>query len=130
MSIFDVSDPSDPTRIDQITLDEGSSSEIEYDHHAFLYWEPSGLVMVPVQQWWWDENSESAFFGAIGLAVEEDGHLSEVRRISHPDACGPPPAFAEKNKPQDRTCSKIRPGGDIQFDGHRAAGRSRSASNI
>ena len=84
VSIFDVSDPSDPIRIDQITLDKGSSSEIEYDHHAFLYWEPSGLVMVPVQQWWWDETSESAFFGAIGLAVDDDGKLREVRRIAHP----------------------------------------------
>jgi uncharacterized secreted protein with C-terminal beta-propeller domain len=84
ISIFDVSDPSDPRRIDQLTLDEGSSSQIEYDHHAFLYWEPTGLAMVPVQQWWWDEDSESVFFGAVGLSVEEDGDIKEVRRISHP----------------------------------------------
>lgn len=84
VSVFDVSDPSDPTRIDQITLNKGSSSQIEYDHHAFLYWAPSGLTMVPVQQWWWDDNSESAFFGAIGLTVDDDGHLREVRRLAHP----------------------------------------------
>lgn len=84
VSIFDVSDPSDPHRIDQLTLDEGSSSQIEYDHHAFLYWEPTGLAMVPVQQWWWDEDSESVFFGVIGLSVEEDGDLKEIRRVSHP----------------------------------------------
>lgn len=84
VSVFDVSDPSDPKRIDQITLNKGSSSQIEYDHHAFLYWAPSGLAMVPVQQWWWDDNSESAFFGAIGLTVDDDGHLREVRRLAHP----------------------------------------------
>ena len=84
VSVFDVSDPSDPTRIDQITLNKGSSSQIEYDHHAFLYWAPSSLAMVPVQQWWWDDNSESAFFGAIGLTVDDDGHLREVRRLAHP----------------------------------------------
>ena len=84
VSIFDVSDPSDPTLIDKHTLNNGSSSQIEYDHHAFLYWEPTGLAMVPVQQWWWDDNSESAFFGAIGLTVDDDGDLREVRRFAHP----------------------------------------------
>jgi hypothetical protein len=86
VSIFDVSDPSDPTRIDTYTLDEGSSSQVEYDHHAFLYWEDTGLAMVPVQQWWWDSKTESTFFGAVGLQVEDDGDLREIRRISHPGA--------------------------------------------
>ena len=84
VSIFDVSDPSLPTRIDQITLNDGSSSQVEYDHHAFLYWEPTGLAMVPVQQWWWGEQSESAFFGAIGLTVDDEGDLREIRRLAHP----------------------------------------------
>jgi len=60
VSIFDVSDISDPTRIDQFTLNKGSSSSVEFDHLAFLYWEPTGLAMVPVQQWWWDSKPDSA----------------------------------------------------------------------
>jgi uncharacterized secreted protein with C-terminal beta-propeller domain len=83
VSLFDVSDPSEPRRVDAITLSEGSSSEVEYDHHAFLYWEESGLGLVPVQQWYWDSEEESAFFGAVGFAIEGDG-LDEIRRISHP----------------------------------------------
>ncbi|MEX1124292.1 MAG: beta-propeller domain-containing protein [Acidimicrobiia bacterium] len=83
VSIFDVSEPSDPSRIDQFTLSDGSSSQVEYDHHAFLYWEPTGLAMVPVQQWWWD-GSDSVFMGAVGLAVDEDGNLVEIRRLAHP----------------------------------------------
>jgi hypothetical protein len=84
VSIFDVSDPSDPRRVDQFTLSEGSSSQVEYDHHAFLYWEPTGLAMVPVQQWWFDDKSESVFFGAVGLTVDEEGDLEEIRRLVHP----------------------------------------------
>ena len=84
VSIFDVSDLAHPVRVDQHTLAEGSNSEIEYDHHAFLYWEQTGLAMVPLQQWSWDGKSESAFFGAVGLTVDNDGDLHEVRRIAHP----------------------------------------------
>ena len=84
VSVFDVSDPARPRRIDQITLSKGSNSEVEYDHHAFLYWRPTGLAMVPVQQWWYDENSESAFFGAVGFEVDDNGDLREVQRVSHP----------------------------------------------
>lgn len=84
VSIFDVSDPSDPTLIDRYTLSEGSNSSVEYDHHAFLYWAESGLAMIPVQQYSWDEKSESAWFGAVGLKVEEDGDLREIQRVTHP----------------------------------------------
>ncbi len=84
VSVFDVSDPSDPVKVDQFTLTEGSSSQVEYDHHAFLYWEETGLAMVPVQQWWWGEKSDSVFLGAVGLTVDEDGDLREIRRIAHP----------------------------------------------
>ncbi len=83
VSLFDVSDPANPTRLDQITLSEGSNSQVEYDHHAFLYWQPTGLAMVPVQQWWWDDEKEDAFFGAVGFSVE-GGELTEVRRFAHP----------------------------------------------
>ena len=84
VSIFDVSDPSDPIRVDQITLDGGSSSQVEYDHHAFMYWEPTGLAMVPIQQWWSDGKSDSVFYGAVGLMVDDDGDLEEIRRVAHP----------------------------------------------
>ncbi|MEX1037965.1 MAG: beta-propeller domain-containing protein [Acidimicrobiia bacterium] len=83
VSLFDVNDPANPTRLDQITLSEGSNSQVEYDHHAFLYWEPTGLAMVPVQQWFWDEDKDDVFFGAVGFSVS-DGDLAEVRRFAHP----------------------------------------------
>jgi uncharacterized secreted protein with C-terminal beta-propeller domain len=82
VSIFDVSDLESPTRVDSFTLAEGSNSSIEYDHHAFLYWD--GLAMVPIQQYHWDEKKETSFFGAIGLRVSEGGDLTEVSRVVHP----------------------------------------------
>jgi uncharacterized secreted protein with C-terminal beta-propeller domain len=83
VSVFDVSDPAAPTRVDQVTLSEGSSSQAEYDHHAFLYWEPTGLTMLPFQQWSWD-GKEKGFLGAVGLTVDPEGNIEETRRIAHP----------------------------------------------
>ena len=82
VSIFDVSDLSNPQRLDTYTLSEGTNSEVEYDHHAFLYWD--GLAMIPVQQWWWDDKGEDFFMGAVGLSVGDDGQLAEVGKVVHP----------------------------------------------
>ena len=87
VSVFDVSDLTDPTRVDTYTLSEGTSSQVEYDHHAFLFWD--GLTMIPVQQWWWDEKGgESGFVGAVGLEVADDGSLEELATIMHPGGEG------------------------------------------
>lgn len=82
VSVFDVSDPSDPERLDTFTLSKGSNSEVEYDHHAFLYWD--GLVVIPVQQYWWDEESEDGFVGAVALRVGSDGDLVDLGTVTHP----------------------------------------------
>ncbi len=86
VSLFDVAELSDPVRLDTHTLGEGTNSSVEYDHHAFLYWE--GLAVIPVQQWRWDGKSEDVFVGAIGLEVGDDGTLREVAEISHADGRG------------------------------------------
>jgi uncharacterized secreted protein with C-terminal beta-propeller domain len=49
VSLFDVADPTRPARIAQYAL-PGSYSEAESDPHAFLYWQPTGLLVVPVWQ--------------------------------------------------------------------------------
>ncbi len=88
VSLFDVSDPANPQRVDTYTLSEGSNSQVEYDHHAFLYWDPERLAMIPVQQWRWDERTEKAFFGVVGLRVSESGEIIEVERVVHPGGAG------------------------------------------
>ena len=49
-SLFDVSDPADPTEIDTWTLADAQSS-VEWDHRAFLWWAPEQLMIVPVWSW-------------------------------------------------------------------------------
>jgi hypothetical protein len=83
VSLFDVSDPANPQRIHTYTLDDGYSS-VEYDHRAFLHWPETGLTVIPVQMWSWDENTEteSGFSGAIAVRATRDG-IEEIGRITH-----------------------------------------------
>lgn len=82
VSLFDVTDLSHPTRLDTFTLDEGTSSQVEYNHHAFLYWD--GVAIIPVQQYWWDEGKDETFIGAIGLRVDESGEIRHLGDLVHP----------------------------------------------
>ena len=50
LSLFDVSDPTNPQRIS--TLPIGGQSEVEWDHKAFLYWQPDGTIVLPVSPGW------------------------------------------------------------------------------
>jgi hypothetical protein len=49
MSIFDLSDFSDPELLsNEIIGDRGTSSEALYNHKAFTFWEENGLLAVPI----------------------------------------------------------------------------------
>ena len=50
LSLFDVSDPTDPERIDTLTI--GGWSDVEWDHKAFLFWQPDGTIVLPVSPGW------------------------------------------------------------------------------
>ena len=52
LSLFDVSDPTDPQRIS--TLPIGGYSEVEWDHKAFLFWPADGTIVLPVSPGWGD----------------------------------------------------------------------------
>jgi hypothetical protein len=89
LSLFDVSDPGHPRRID--TLGIGGSSEVEWDHHAFLYWPEDGTIVLPVSPGWNDcRPDDGCLAGQIdspagGVVVAElDGReLSARGTISH-----------------------------------------------
>ncbi|MEA2002944.1 MAG: beta-propeller domain-containing protein, partial [Actinomycetota bacterium] len=85
VSLFDVSDLANPKRLHNYTLDNGYSS-VEYDHRAFLHWPETGLTVIPIQVWSWDEETEteSGFSGAIAVTATRDG-IDEVGRITHAD---------------------------------------------
>ncbi len=73
VSIFDVSDLRRPTRLHRLVLGPGWS-EAEADHHAFLFWPRTGLVVVPFDQ------------RAVGLRVSRTGGIAQVGRVEHPTA--------------------------------------------
>ena len=72
-SLFDVRDPTNPQRIDQITFDGGYSAA-EWDHRAFTSWLQEGLVFAPFQVWNWEPETEKETFdtGALAIRVEAD----------------------------------------------------------
>jgi uncharacterized secreted protein with C-terminal beta-propeller domain len=47
VSLFDVRDVTRPTKLTQYTL-PSERTEAEFDPHAFLYWAPRGLIVLPI----------------------------------------------------------------------------------
>jgi uncharacterized secreted protein with C-terminal beta-propeller domain len=84
VSLFDVSDLRAPKRLDVETLPGSSSSQVEWDHHAFLFWPPTGLAVVPFQ----DFAAPGTSAGAIGFRIA-GRRLSEAGRIDGGAAQGP-----------------------------------------
>ncbi len=93
-----MSDPSAPRLVQRTLVGSGSSSEVQSDHHAFLYWPPTGLAVLPVQIYTPTPvsttgvippsapaiaPSPAAFVGAIGYHVDRSG-ITEIGRIAHP----------------------------------------------
>jgi Beta propeller domain len=98
LELFDVSDPSTPKLVHKTTLGQGSSSGVQYDHHAFLFWPATNLVVIPLQiypigppvplgQTPVPLGQTQGFIGAIGFHVDRSG-LREAGRISHPATNG------------------------------------------
>jgi uncharacterized secreted protein with C-terminal beta-propeller domain len=50
-SLFDVSDPAQPLRLDREPFGGSSSSEVEFDHHAFFWFAAGRLAMLPVDSY-------------------------------------------------------------------------------
>jgi hypothetical protein len=87
VSLFDVADPTSPKRLQQLTLGAGWS-EAESDHHAFLFWARTGLLVIPVTSYGGVPSPQDGapappFLGAVGMRVSRDA-LTEIGRITHP----------------------------------------------
>ena len=91
LELFDVSDPAAPKLLQKALLGSGSSSPVQYDHHAFLFWPPTRLAVLPVQIGGGACRSRRGrrrttpaqpFVGAIGYRVDRAG-IAELGRISH-----------------------------------------------
>ncbi|GIH72055.1 hypothetical protein Mth01_43080 [Sphaerimonospora thailandensis] len=84
ISLFDVADPARPRLLSRFHQRD-SGSEVEWDPHAFLYWEPSRLAMLPLMNWTGDGPNGSA---ALVLRVGDDG-IARAGLIEHPAAPKP-----------------------------------------
>lgn len=89
VSLFDVRDPSAPTRVAQTTI-PGGSSEAEWDHRAFLWWEQADLAVIPVESYGdpgvraGGPSGYAGFSGAVGFTVDPSaGTVAERGRVSH-----------------------------------------------
>lgn len=87
LSLFDVSDPARPTRLAKASLGEGSSTDAEFDPHAFLYWAPTSLAVVPLQS---PDQQDESFAGAVGFRIGATA-LAEAGRVQHATSEGPAP---------------------------------------
>jgi hypothetical protein len=79
VSLFDVADPSKPARVAALPLGPGSA-QVEYDSHAFLYWTPKSLAVLPVQI----VSGSTPFVGVVVLRIRRNG-VEQLGRVAHPE---------------------------------------------
>jgi hypothetical protein len=132
VALYDVSDLANPRDIQHYVL-WNTTSKVEQDFHAFLWWQPTQLAMIPVDGayvGYIDDGCPAGvapgssactnhtylppFTGAIGLHIDPSG-IKEVGRVvnpasgSIPNECGPelcaPPC------PPDAECTTSGPSG-------------------
>jgi uncharacterized secreted protein with C-terminal beta-propeller domain len=98
-SLFDVSNIHNPTLIGTYKFQDDSShpgwfwtsSEAEWDHHAFNYFPDEKVLAVPILDWgWWNGHGKLALLkldetsGFTKLAdIQHDGEVSRSLRIEH-----------------------------------------------
>jgi hypothetical protein len=84
VELFDVADAAHPKLLSKASLGAGSSTQATYDHHAFLYWPPTGLAVLPMRTYVATPlvgsggtiSSSQGFTGAIAFHVARAGGIS------------------------------------------------------
>lgn len=90
---FDVTNPASPSRIDTLRVD-GASSAVEYDPRAFLWWDQTRTVVIPIEiyptldcppnaECLFTEEQSRPFMGAVAFGVGADGSIVERGSVSH-----------------------------------------------
>ncbi|MET8832498.1 beta-propeller domain-containing protein [Micromonospora sp. NPDC004540] len=88
LSLFNVADPAEPSRIAQYHVRQGQS-EAEFDPHAFLYWSAERLVVVPLTVPGAGAVSKRGLPSNVALALRVgDGGFTEVGTVDHELAAG------------------------------------------
>jgi uncharacterized secreted protein with C-terminal beta-propeller domain len=106
LELFDVSKPSAPRLKAHTSLGSGSSSSVQFDHHAFLFWAPDALAVLPVSIYPFNGVAVAApsqpsgaavqqgpteaaapFVGVVAFRVDQSG-LAEAGRIAGQQLAG------------------------------------------
>ena len=88
-SLFDVANLAAPREVAQLQFPNGSSA-VEFEPHAFLYWAPKSLVVLPLQTY------QPEFTGAAGVRIAPNA-LTEVGRVVHHSAARGDDATIERS---------------------------------
>ena len=87
VSLFDVSDPTNPVLQDRLLVesDDWSWSEALWDHHAFTF--HNGTLALPLYTWDYDEASGDwdGFSGLWTISVDTEKGLATTGRVDHED---------------------------------------------
>jgi hypothetical protein len=87
-NLFDVSDLNAPKTVGHYEVDSSSSTDVEADHKAFLFWGPAKLAVLPLQIAGEGANGRPGFVGALGLRLDRARGVVEAGRVVH-DRDGP-----------------------------------------
>jgi uncharacterized secreted protein with C-terminal beta-propeller domain len=82
VSLFDVTTPSKPTRVGQVVVPRASGGQPGFDPHTFLYWDATGLVVVPMHAWTRGESGRVLVLRVSGL------HLAKLGTVANPRTAG------------------------------------------
>jgi hypothetical protein len=99
LELFDVSDPAAPRLLQKAPLGQYSFTQVQNDPHAFLYWAPTSLAVLPLDvapavppapgpgQ---GGQGSTGFTGAVAFRIDPSG-IAQLARIKHPAIQGYPP---------------------------------------
>jgi hypothetical protein len=82
VSLFDVSDLTQPKELAKWTTTSFGQTGVEWDHHAFLYWPDTKTLVLPLMEYTPTTTANQQFYGAIVLHVDRSG-ITEVGRVDH-----------------------------------------------
>jgi uncharacterized secreted protein with C-terminal beta-propeller domain len=78
-SLFDVSDPAAPLRLDRESFGHDSTSGVEYDHHAFSFFDDAGIAALPIDSY----SDWGTRYAVAGLRILP-GDADPLRRVAKP----------------------------------------------
>jgi len=79
ISLFDIKDLANPLQLQKTVVEGWSSSESQYDHHAFRYLPLSKVLILPVSDY------KNSFDGFYIYEVDKDNGINKLGEVVHAD---------------------------------------------